>query len=248
MIGRSKAASVLVQAELGLHLVERVHVVRVLLVVPNGLLELLVELLERMPRRGVVGVAPELFEKRIGELIIVCRALADCGRHCAGCDGLSGCEFVLLGAPERRDVLLLVELVLDEGVEEFVVERLVPGLAGEHLAEVSAALAHDRFEADHGGALGCHCHVLGRCREPDDVCPVVGEHRLVPRDAQLQLRVVLRYPVQYLHHPRAVIVVRDGREELVERLDCHGFTLTTSMHTCGMRGDGSLDIRRCATT
>ena len=54
---------------------------------------------------------------------------------------------------------------------------------GEHLSEVRAALTHDRLEADHGGALGCHRHVLGRYREPDDVCPVVGEHWLVPRDA-----------------------------------------------------------------
>ena len=45
---------------------------------------------------------------------------------------------------------------------------------------------------------------------------VVGEHRLVPRSAQLQLRVVLRYPVQHLHHPLAVVIVGDGREELVE--------------------------------
>lgn len=61
--GRSKAASVLVQAELGLHFVERVHIVRVRLVVPHGLLKLLVELLERMPGRGVVGVALKLFEE-----------------------------------------------------------------------------------------------------------------------------------------------------------------------------------------
>ena len=67
--------------------------------------------------------------------------------------------------------------------------------------------------------------------------PVVGKYRLVPRDAQLQLRVVLRYPVQHLHHPRPIGVVRDGREELVERLDCHGITLTTPMHICGKRGD-----------
>ena len=96
---------------------------------------------------------------------------------------------MLLGTPERRDVAFVCELVLDEGVEEFVVEGLVPGLTGEHLAEVSASLAHDRLEADHGGALGGHRHVLGRGRKPDDVRAVVGEHRLVPRDVQLQLRV-----------------------------------------------------------
>lgn len=63
--GRSEAVPVLVLAELGLDLIERVHIVRVRLVLPQGLLELLVELLERMPGRGVVGVAPKLFEERI---------------------------------------------------------------------------------------------------------------------------------------------------------------------------------------
>ena len=124
---------------------------------------------------------------------------------------------MLLGAPERRDVAFVCELVLNERVKEFVVEGFVPGLAGEHLSEVRAALAHDRLKADHGGALGGHRHVLGRGREPDDIRPVVGEHRLVPRDAQLQFRVVVRDPVQCLHHPRAIVVVRDGREVLVER-------------------------------
>ena len=151
--------------------------------------------------------------------------LADGGRLLAGCDGLGGCEFVLLGTPERRDVAFVCELVLDEGVEEFVVEGLVPGLTGEHLAEVRAALAHDGFEADHGGALGSHRHVLGRGREPDDVRPVVGEHRLVPRDTQLQLRGALSYPVQRLHHPRAIIAVRDGREVLVQCCYSHVMTL-----------------------
>ena len=187
--GRSTPAQALVQAELGLDLIERVHIVRVRLVLPQCLLDLLVELLERMPRRGVDGVVPKLFEERVGELPIVCRALADGGRLRTVCDGLGGCEFVLLGTPEGRDVLLRCELVLDEGIEEFVVEGLVPGLAGEHCAEVGAALAHHRLEADHGGALGGHCHVLGRGREPDDVRAVVGKHRLVPRNAQLQLRV-----------------------------------------------------------
>lgn len=51
--------------------------------------------------------------------------------------------------------------MLNERVKEFVVGGLVPGLAGEHLAEVCSALAHDLLEADHGGALGCHRHVLG---------------------------------------------------------------------------------------
>ena len=115
---------------------------------------------------------------------------------------------MLLGSPEGREVLLLCELVLDEGVEEFVVEGLVPGLADEHLSEVGAALAHDRLEADHGGALGGHRHVLGRGREPDGVRAVVGEHRLVPRDAQLQLRVGEPHPHQHVHHPRAIVVSR----------------------------------------
>lgn len=110
--------------------------------------------------------------------------------------------------------MLFRELVLDEGVEEFVVEGLVPGLAGEHLSEVCAALTHDLLEADHGGALGCHCHVLGGCREADDVRPVVGEHRLVPRDAQLELRVGESHPHQPVHHPSAAIVVRSNRKSL----------------------------------
>jgi len=72
--------------------------------------------------------------------------------------------------------------VLDEGVEEFVVEGLVPGLAGEYCVEVCAALTYQRFEVDHRGALGGHSHVLGGCRELDDVRPVVGEHRLATGD------------------------------------------------------------------
>ena len=95
--------------------------------------------------------------------------------------------------------------MLNECVEELVVEGLVPGLAREHCAEVRAALTHDLLEADHGGALGGHRHVLGRSREPDDVRAVVGEHRLVPRDAQLQLRIVLSDPVQHLNHPHMVV-------------------------------------------
>ena len=84
--GWSEAVPLLVQAELGLHLVERGDLVRVFLVVPHGLLKLLVELLERVPERGVVGVAPKVFEERIGELTVVCRALADGGRQLAGCE------------------------------------------------------------------------------------------------------------------------------------------------------------------
>ena len=99
------------------------------------------------------------------------------------------CCFVVessrLWTPERCDVLLFRELVLNEGVEELVGES--PGLAREHCAEVRAALTHDRPETDHGGALGGHRQVLGHGREPDDVGPVVGEHRLDPRDAQLGL-------------------------------------------------------------
>lgn len=123
--------------------------------------------------------------------------------------------------------------MLDEGVEELVVEGLVPGLAGERRAEVCAALAHDLCEADHGCALGGHRHVLGRGWEPGNVRAVVGEYRLVSRDAQLQLRVALSYPVQHLHHPRVIIAVRDGRQELIEPRDCHMEVLMESMSECG---------------
>ena len=81
---------------------------------------------------------------------------------------------------ERRTVLLVVKLVRNECVGELVGES--PGLAREHCVDVRATL-----ETDHGGALGGHRQVLGRGREPDDVGPVVGEHRLDPRDAQLGL-------------------------------------------------------------
>ena len=104
------------------------------LVIPHGLfellVELLVELLERMTGRRVVGVLNKLFQEGIGELTIVCRALADGGRLCAGCDGLGGREFVFLGAPEGCDVLLFLELVLDEGVEEFVGRRACSSAGG----------------------------------------------------------------------------------------------------------------------
>ena len=69
--------------------------------------------------------------------------------------------------------MLVCELVPDEGVEELVAEGLGPGLAGEHCSEVRASLTHDGIEADHSGALGGHCHVLGDGREPDDVRVVV---------------------------------------------------------------------------
>lgn len=71
---------------------------------------------------------------------------------------------------------------MNERVEEFVVEVLVPGLTGEHLSKVRAVLAHDRLKADHGGAHGLYRHVLGRSREPVDVRPVMSEHRLVWSD------------------------------------------------------------------
>lgn len=47
--------------------------------------------------------------------------------------------------------------------------------------------------------------MLGGCREPDDVGPVVGEHWLVPRDAQLELRIVLTCQVTYVSQ-----LVREG--------------------------------------
>ena len=53
----------------------------------------------------------------------------------------------------------------------------------------------------------------------------MGEHRLVPCDAQLELRVGEPDPHQHVHHPRPIVVVRDGGQELVKRLDRHGFTL-----------------------
>ena len=216
-----------VQTELGLHFVERVDLVWVFLVIANSLLDEGVKFFESVRAFWVREVVLERGQDGGAEpLVVVLGALADSRRLCAGCDRLGGSEFMLFGAPERRDVPLLFELVLDEGVEEFVVEGLVPRLAGEFLSEVRAALTHDRLEADHGGALGGHHHVLGGGREPDDVRPVVGEHRLVPRDTQLKLRVVESYPHHYVYHPLTVVGTGDGREELVERLDCHDFTLS----------------------
>lgn len=87
-------------------------------------------------------------------------------------------ETLALGAASPPDVLLLGELMLNEDVKKCVVEGHVPELPGEHCAEVCAARAHGLGEADHGGALGGHRHVLGGSREPDDVLPVSGEHWL----------------------------------------------------------------------
>lgn len=216
--GRSRAASVLVQAELGLHLVERVHVVRVLLVIANRLLDESIKLFESVRAFWMCEVVLERGQDSGTEpFLVVLGVLANDRWPRAGCDGIGGREFVLLGAPEGRDVLLFRELVLNECVEEFVVEGPVPGLAREHCAEVRAALAHDLLEADHGGALGCNRHVLGRGGEPDDVRAVVGEHRLVPLDAQLQFRIGEPYPHQNVHHPLTVVVVGDGLEVLVKR-------------------------------
>jgi len=188
--GRSKPASVLVQAEVGLHLVERGDLVRVFLVIVNSLLDESIEFFESVRAFWICEVVLECGQDSGTEpFLVVLGVLANDRWLRAGCDALGRCEFVLLGAPEGRDVLLFRELVLNECVEELVVEGLGPGLAREHCSEVRASLAHDLLETDHGGALGGHCHVLGRGREPDDVGPVVGEHRLVPGDAQLQLRV-----------------------------------------------------------
>ena len=107
--------------------------------------------------------------------------------------------------------------MLNERVEEFVVEGLGPGLAGEHCAEVRAVLAHDLLETDHGGVLGGCRHVLGRGREPDDVRAVVGKHRLVPRDAQLQFRIGEPHPHRYVHHRRMVIDTWNGLQEFSKR-------------------------------
>ena len=199
--------SVLVQAELGLHLVDRVHIVGVLLVIANSVLDEGIEFFESVRAFWMCEVVLERGQDSGTEpFLVVLGVLVNDRWLRAGCDGLGGCEFVLLGAPEGRDFLLLFELVLNEGVEELVVEGLVPGLAGEHCAEVRAALAHDRLEADHCGALGGHRHVLGRGREPDDVRAVVGEHRLVPCDAQLQFRIGEPDPHQNVHHPRPIVV------------------------------------------
>ena len=105
--------------------------------------------------------------------------------------------------------------MLKEDVKKFVVGGLVSGLAGEHCAEVCPALVHDRLEADHGGALGDHRHVRGRGGEPDDVRAVVGEHRLVPRDAQLQLRVGA--PPTPAHPPSVRDVARRGWSRGIRR-------------------------------
>ena len=247
--GRSRPASVLVQAKLGLHLVERGDLVRVFLVIVNSLLDESIEFFESVRAFWMCEVVLERGQDSGTEpFLVVLGVLANDRWLRAGCDGLGRCEFMLLGAPEGRDVLLLCELVLNECVEELVVEGLVPGLAGEHRAEVRAALTHDRLEADHGGALGGYRHVLGGGREPDDVGPVVGEHWLVPRDAQLKVRIGEPHPHQNVHHPPPIVVVGDGLEVLVKRLDCHGETLTTPMHICDTRGAGNLDIRRCTTT
>ena len=182
--GRSEAVPVLVQAELGLDLIERVDLVRVFLVIVNSLLDESIEFFESVRAFWMCEVVLERGQDSGTEpFLVVLGVLANDRWLCAGCDGLGGCEFVLLRAPEGRDVALVCELVLDEGVGKFVVEGLVPGLVGERCAEVCAALAHDLLEADHGGALGSHRHVLGRSREPDDVRSVVGEHWLIPRDA-----------------------------------------------------------------
>mgnify|MGYP001683429562 CR=1 FL=1 len=216
--GRAKPASVLVQAEFGLDLIERVHIVRLLLVIVNSVLNESIEFFESVRAFRMCEVVLERGQDGGAEPFpVVLGVLANDRWLRAGCDGLGGCEFVLLGTPEGRDVLLLRELVLNEGVKEFVVEGLVPGLAGEHCAEVRASVAHDRLEADHRGALGGHRHVLGRGREPDDVRAVVGEHRLAPGDAQFQLRVGEPHPHQHVHHPRAVVGVGDGHEVLVQR-------------------------------
>ena len=67
--------------------------------------------------------------------------------------------------------------------------------------------------------------MLGARREYDDVRPVVGEHRLVPRDAQSQFRVVVRYPVHHLHYPRAVVDTGNGLQEFSECLLSYATTI-----------------------
>ena len=83
--------------------------------------------------------------------------------------------------------------------------------------------------------------MLGRGREPDDVRAMMSEHWLVPGDAQLQLWIGESHPHEHVDHPLTVVIVRDGREELVERLDCHGFTL-------GDKFAGQTHIELCLST
>ena len=107
---------------------------------------------------------------------------------------------MFVGAPEGGDLTLVSELAVDEGCGELVVEELGPRLARKHLADVCAALTHGLFEADCGGVFGRHRHVFGGSRKPDDVGTVMGEHRLVPRDVHLKLRVGHSHPHQ--HRPQ----------------------------------------------
>ena len=108
---------VLVQAELGLHLVERVDVVGVFLVIANRLLDESIKLFESVRAFWMCEVVLERGQDSGTEpFLVVLGVLANDRWPRAGCDGIGGREFVLLGAPEGRDVLLFRELVLNECV------------------------------------------------------------------------------------------------------------------------------------
>ena len=109
--GESKPASVLLQPELGLHLIERVDVVWMFLVFVNSLLDESIEFFESVRAFWMCEVVLERGQDSGTEPFpVVLGVLANDRWPRAGCDGLGGCEFVLLGTPEGRDVLLLREL------------------------------------------------------------------------------------------------------------------------------------------
>lgn len=64
----------------------------------------------------------------------------------------------------QKDVMFCFSA--NEGIEELVVEGLVPGPACEYYSEGRAVLAHDRLEAVHGGALGGIAMCLDAAENP----------------------------------------------------------------------------------
>ena len=99
--GRSKPASVLVQAKLGLHLVERVHIVGVLLVIANSVLDEGIKFFESVRAFWMCEVVLERGQDSGTEpFLVVLGVLANDRWLRAGCDGLGRCEFVLLRTPE----------------------------------------------------------------------------------------------------------------------------------------------------
>ena len=99
--GRSKPASVLVQPELGLHLVERGDLVRMFLVIVNSLLDESIQFFESVRAFWMCQVVLERGQDSGTEpFLVVLGVLANDRWPRAGCDGLGRCEFVLLGTPE----------------------------------------------------------------------------------------------------------------------------------------------------